>query len=356
VPIVIVTGSCGLIGSQTARFFCEKGFDVIGIDNNMRQTFFGKGGSILKTRDMLVKDLPRYRQAWFDIRDQNKINSLFKKYKSSIQLVVHTAAQPSHDWAASAPLVDFDINARSTVGILEALRRHCPRAVFILTSTNKVYGDRPNDLPFEESESRYDLSKRHAYYKGINETMPVDQCMHSLMGVSKLSADMMTQEYGKYFGLKTGVFRLGCVSGPAQSGVKMHGFLSYMVQCCISKRTYVINGYQGKQVRDTIHAYDLVSAFYQFYKKPRQGEVYNIGGGRFAHVSIREARALCEKVSGDKMSCHYAAVPRQGDHIWWISDVSKFKEQYPAWKHTYTLEDSVREIYAAWKERMKRKK
>jgi CDP-paratose 2-epimerase len=355
VPMVIVTGSCGLIGSQTAGFFCEKGFDCIGIDNNMRRSFFGSEGSILKNRNMLQKGLPRYRHLWFDIRDQARINSVFKKYRSSIQLVVHAAAQPSHDWAASAPLVDFDINARSTISILEALRKNCPRAVFILTSTNKVYGDRPNNLNFVELKSRYELPRKHEYYKGINETMPVDRCMHSLMGASKLAADLMAQEYGKYFGLKTGIFRLGCVSGPAQSGVKMHGFLSYMVQCCILKRPYVIYGYQGKQVRDAIHSYDLANAFYQFYKKPLPGEVYNMGGGRGSCVSVREAITLCERVSGEEMNFRYAPAPRRGDHKWWISDVSKFKAQYPEWKYTYTLLESLREIYAFQRARMKAK-
>jgi len=347
VSIVIVTGSCGLIGSQTAGFFCEKGFDVVGIDNNMRQAFFGRDASILKNRYMLQKAHPRYRHLWIDVRDQEKTESAFKKFRNSIRLVVHTAAQPSHDWASSAPLVDFDINARSTIAILEALRKNCPRAVFILTSTNKVYGDRPNQLPLVERATRYDLPKTHACYKGINETMPVDQCTHSLMGASKLSADIITQEYGKYFGFKTGIFRLGCVSGPAHTGVKIHGFLSYLIQCCVLKRPYVIYGYRGKQLRDVIHSYDVSSAFYRFYKKPSSGEVYNLGGGRRACLSVLEAISLCEKISGEKMICRYDPLPRRGDHKWWISDTSKFQAQYPEWKYKYVLEEAVRQIFAA---------
>jgi len=349
-PVVIVTGSCGLIGSETVSFFAEKGFDVAGIDNNMRKYFFGKDGSVLWNQKRLQKKFKNYKHNAIDIRNEAEVNALFKKYKDNVALVVHAAAQPSHDWAAREPLTDFGVNATGTLVILEALRKFAPTAAFILTSTNKVYGDRPNTLPLMELDKRYDLPKDHAYYKGIDESMSIDNCLHSVFGASKVAGDVMAQEYGKYFGLKTGVFRGGCLTGPAHSGAELHGFLAYLVKCVISGRKYKIYGYKGKQVRDNIHSFDLVSAFYQFFKAPRCGEVYNIGGGRFANVSMLEAIDICQKISGKMLSYEYDPANRIGDHIWWISDVSKFKSHYPAWEYKYNIEDTIKEIYAAQKE------
>ncbi|MDD4954250.1 MAG: NAD-dependent epimerase/dehydratase family protein [Candidatus Omnitrophica bacterium] len=331
--VVIVTGSCGLIGSETVSFFCEKGFDVIGIDNNMRRVFFGRDGDVTWNKLRLLKQYKNFKNYSVDIRDHHKIGRIFKKIGKDIALVVHTAAQPSHDWAASDPRMDFTVNANGTLTLLESTRNYCPQAVFIFTSTNKVYGDRPNYLGLVELETRYELPKEHNYYKGIDESMSIDSCLHSVFGASKVAADILTQEYGKYFGIKTGTFRGGCLTGPAHSGAELHGFLSYLVKCAITGRTYKIYGYKGKQVRDNIHSFDLVNAFYHFFQKPRPGEVYNIGGGRFANVSMLEAIQICEKTSGKKMNYQYQDKNRIGDHIWWVSDVSKFRSHYPAWDY-----------------------
>lgn len=343
--VAIITGSCGLVGSEAVSFFCEKGFEVVGIDNNMRKAFFGEDGSILWNRKRLEKKYKNYKHYSIDIRDENGITRLFKKFRKDISLIIHTAAQPSHDWATGDPKTDFGINATATLILLEAFRQYCPEAVFIFTSTNKVYGDRPNYLPLIELEKRYELAPDHKYYNGIDESMSIDGCLHSLFGASKVSADILTQEYGKYFGLKTATFRGGCFSGPAHSGAQLHGFLSYLVKCCLTKRKYAIFGYKGKQVRDNIHSYDLVNAFYHFFKQPRCGEVYNIGGGRFANVSILEAIDICEKITQDRLDYEYFEKNRIGDHIWWISDVLKFKSHYPGWDYKYKIEDTIRQIY-----------
>ncbi len=348
--VVIVTGSCGLIGSESVSFFCEKGLAVVGIDNNLRKSFFGSDGSVLWNKKRLEKKYKNFTNYSIDIRDQAKVEKLFKKFGRDIALIIHTAAQPSHDWAAKAPMTDFSVNATGTLILLEAMRKFSPQAVFIFTSTNKVYGDRPNFLPLIELEKRYELPKEHRYYKGIDESMSIDQCLHSLFGVSKASADLLVQEYGKYFGLKTGVFRGGCLTGPAHSGAELHGFLSYFVKCCITGRTYKIFGYKGKQVRDNIHSYDLVNAFDHFFQKPRVGEVYNIGGSRFASISILEAIDLCEKISGKKFNYEYVEQNRIGDHIWYISDVSKFQSHYPKWNYKFGIEETIRQIYQAQKE------
>jgi len=347
--VVLVTGSCGLVGSEAVSFFAQKGFDVVGIDNNMRKRFFGEDGSIAWNKKRLLKQFKNYRHEDLDIRDEAKINRLFKKLGKDIALVIHAAAQPSHDWAAKEPMTDFTVNALGTMVLLEALRKNSSQAVFIFTSTNKVYGDRPNYLPLVELSTRYELPKEHQYYKGIDETMSIDDCLHSLFGASKAAADILTQEYGKYFGLKTGTFRGGCLTGPAHSGAELHGFLAYLVKCLITKRKYKIFGYKGKQVRDNIHSYDLVNAFYHFFKAPRPGEVYNIGGARFANVSILEAIKICEEISGKKLEYEYVDKNRIGDHIWWISDVSKFQSHYPEWQFKYNIEDTIREIYETQK-------
>ncbi|TAM37206.1 NAD-dependent epimerase/dehydratase family protein [bacterium] len=345
--VVIVTGSCGLIGSETVSFFAEKGFDVVGIDNNMRQSFFGADGSILWNKKRLQKLYKNYRHYAIDIRDERKIGSLFKKYGKDIVLIVHAAAQPSHDWAAKDPKVDFGVNAQGTLVMLEALRNFSPQAVFIFTSTNKVYGDTPNRLPLIEKEKRFELPGDHKYYKGIDESMSIDNCLHSVFGASKVAADIMAQEYGKYFHLKTGVFRGGCLTGPAHSGAELHGFLSYLVKCAVSGRKYKIFGYKGKQVRDNIHSFDLVNAFYHFFQDPHCGEAYNMGGGRFANVSVLEAIEMCEKLTGNKFNYEYIDTNRVGDHIWWISDVSKFKADYPDWQYKYGIEETMKQIYEA---------
>lgn len=345
--VVIITGSCGLIGSEAVNFFSEKGFDVVGIDNNMRRKFFGADGNTLWNRARLRKLHKSYRHYSADIRDAVAVRRIFKEYAKDTVGVIHAAAQPSHDWAARDPMTDFSINAVSTLVLLEAFRKYSPSSVFIFTSTNKVYGDRPNSLPLVELAKRFELAEEHLYYKGIDETMSIDFCLHSLFGVSKASADLLVQEYGRYFGLKTGVFRGGCLTGPQHSGAQLHGFLSYLVKCCLTGRTYTIYGYKGKQVRDNIHAYDLVNAFYEFFKNPRCGEVYNIGGGRFANISMLEAIDICQSLSGRKMKYEYVAKNRIGDHIWWISDVSKFRAHYPAWGYTYSIEDTIQEIIGA---------
>lgn len=344
-PVVIVTGSCGLVGSETVSFFCSKGFDVIGIDNNLRKKFFGQDGSILWNKNRLKRTHKNYTHYSLDIRDSARVNNLFKRYNTDIVLIIHTAAQPSHDWAVREPITDWTVNASGTVVLLEAFRKYGKQAVFIFTSTNKVYGDRPNSLPLIELEKRYDIAEDHPYYQGIDENMSIDNCLHSLFGASKLSADIMTQEYGRYFGLKTAVFRGGCLTGPCHSGAELHGFLSYLVRCCILKRKYIIYGYKGKQVRDNIHSYDLVNAFYHFFNNPRCGEVYNIGGGRFSNCSVLEAIELCREITRTKLDYEYSEVNRIGDHIWWLSDVSKFKSHYPKWDYKYNLRDIIREIY-----------
>ncbi len=347
--VVLVTGSCGLIGSETVSFFAEKGFDVVGIDNNMRKYFFGKDGSILWNLKRLKLSHKNYRHYSIDIRSEGQINKIFKKFNKDIALIVHAAAQPSHDWAAREPLTDFGVNAQGTIALLEAYRKLSSNAVFIFTSTNKVYGDRPNFLPLVELEKRYELPKDHQYYKGIDETMSIDSCLHSVFGASKVAADIMVQEYGRYFGLKTAIFRGGCLTGPAHSGAELHGFLSYFVKCAVTGRKYIIYGYKGKQVRDNIHSYDLVNAFYHFFNAPRCGEVYNIGGGRFANISILEAIDFCEKLTGKKINYEYIPRNRIGDHIWWISDVSKFKSHYPQWEYKFGIEETITQIYEAQK-------
>jgi len=343
--VVIVTGSCGLIGSETVSFFAEKGFDVVGIDNNMRKLFFGDDGSVAWNKKRLKKNYKNYSHYDIDIRDERRVNNLFKGFSKNIVLVVHAAAQPSHDWAARSPKTDFSVNANGTLNLLEAARNYSSEAAFIFTSTNKVYGDRPNSLPFIELEKRYELAENHPYYRGVGESMSIDNCLHSVFGASKVAADIMVQEYGKYFQLKTGVFRGGCLTGPAHSGAELHGFLSYLVKCALTKRKYKIFGYKGKQVRDNIHSFDLVNAFYHFFQNPHPGEVYNIGGGRFANVSVLEAIEMCEKLTGDKFEYEYIDSNRVGDHIWWISDVAKFKAHYPLWEYKFGIEETIKQIY-----------
>jgi len=344
--IILVTGSAGLIGSESVRFFCDRGYTVVGIDNNMRQFFFGEDASTDWNRDQLLHDYgEKYFHHEVDIRDQEAITNIFKTYNKDIDLIIHTAAQPSHDWAAREPYTDFTINANGTLVLLENTRQICPEATFIFCSTNKVYGDNPNYLPLFEQELRWEIEETHPYWKGIDETMSIDNCKHSLFGASKVAADILVQEYGCYFGMRTATFRGGCLTGPNHSGTELHGFLSYLMKCTLSGTRYTIYGYKGKQVRDNIHSYDLVNAFYQFYQAPRIGEVYNIGGGRFSNCSILEAIQVCERIADRKLNWSYVESNRIGDHIWWISDLRKFKTHYPEWNLTYGIQDILEEIF-----------
>jgi len=350
VAVAVVTGSAGLIGSEAVRLFCEKGFDVVGIDNNFRQRFFGEEASTTWNRKRLEASFKTYRHYDADIRDHEAIGRIYRRYGKDVSVVIHCAAQPSHDWAASDPGTDFTVNANGTLVMLENFRQYCPDAVFLFTSTNKVYGDTPNRLPLIEQETRWEIDPSHPYADGIDETMSLDQTTHSLFGVSKVAADLLTQEYGRYFGLHTGVFRGGCLTGPAHSGTRLHGFLSYLMRCCITGKKYCIYGYKGKQVRDNIHAADLVAAFWQFVQKPRIGEAYNMGGGRRSNCSMLEAIRMCEEITGRQLDATYQDANRAGDHIWWISGLKKFESHYPDWKMTYTVPTILAEIYAVQKE------
>jgi CDP-paratose 2-epimerase len=349
---IIITGSAGLIGSETAKFFCEKNYQVIGIDNDMRKYFFGEEASTKWTLKEIESSYNNFQNENVDIRDFEALKRIFNKFGKDIVLVVHTAAQPSHDWAAKEPFTDFTINANGTLNLLEATRLYCPEAAFVFTSTNKVYGDTPNFLPLDELETRWEISETHNYYKnGIDESMSIDNCKHSIFGASKVAADVMVQEYGKYFGMKTGVLRGGCLTGPNHSGAELHGFLAYLMKCAVTKREYKIFGYKGKQVRDNIHSFDLVNAIYCFFLNPRTGEAYNMGGSRFSNCSMLEAIKMCEDISGNKMVTTYLETNRIGDHIWWISDVSKFKNHFPRWDYTKNITDILSEIFSFNKNR-----
>jgi CDP-paratose 2-epimerase len=351
--IAIITGSAGLIGAEAVRFFAEKGFKVIGIDNNMRKEFFGDEASTDWQRKQLEEQIPNYKHYSVDIRDTDAIFKIFNEYASDIKLIVHSAAQPSHDWAAKDPFKDFTVNANGTLVMLEATRKYSPNAVFIFTSTNKVYGDTPNYLPLIELEKRWEISDTHAFYKyGIDESMSIDNTKHSLFGASKVAADVVVQEYGKYFGMKTGIFRGGCLTGPGHSGTALHGFLAYLMKCAITGKEYNIFGYKGKQVRDNIHSYDLVNMFWHFYLKPRQGEVYNAGGSRHSNCSMAEAIDICEKLTGKKMNVKYEEANRIGDHIWYISDVRKFQNHFPDWSYKFNLDDILSQIHDALSKRV----
>jgi CDP-paratose 2-epimerase len=350
--VAVISGSAGLIGSEAAKYFAAKGMQVVGIDNDMRAELFGPEAS---TR-WLSADLQQalgsaYEHHSLDIRDSAGIASLFERYGTAIELVIHAAAQPSHDWAARDPQADFTINANGTLNLLEATRQHAPDAVFIFTSTNKVYGDAPNRLPLVELPDRWELASDHPWQAGIPEALSIDQTLHSLFGASKVAADVMVQEYGRYFGLRTGIFRGGCLTGPNHSGTQLHGFLAYLMKCTVIGRPYRVFGYRGKQVRDNIHSFDLIRAFEEFFQAPRVGEVYNIGGGRFSHCSMREAIQLCQEIAGRELVHEYVEENRIGDHIWYVSDLTKFRAHYPNWKLTYDIPAILREIHTATVER-----
>jgi CDP-paratose 2-epimerase len=350
--IALITGSAGLIGSEAVSFFSDKFDLIIGIDNDMRQYFFGAEASTLWNQNRLKVEFQNYIHQPADIREVSQLEPVFQKYGADIKLVLHTAAQPSHDWAAKEPFTDFTVNANGTLNMLEMTRQHCPEAVFIFTSTNKVYGDNPNYLPLIETETRFEIDASHPYFEnGIDEKHSIDHTKHSLFGASKVAADILVQEYGRYFGMKTGVFRGGCLTGPNHSGTQLHGFLSYLMKCAITGQHYTIFGYKGKQVRDNIHSYDLVNMFWHFYQNPRAGEVYNAGGGRFANCSMIEAIGICEEITGNKLSHSYSETNRVGDHIWYISDLSKFKSHYPTWNWTFGLHETLVQIHDGVKSR-----
>ena len=341
---VLVTGSAGLIGSETAAFYAQRGHLVVGIDNDMRRTFFGDEASTRWKRDALVHDYVQYQHYDVDIRNRPAVERIFQEYGSAIDLVVHAAAQPSHDWAARDPHVDFTVNANGTLTLLEATRQFSPNAVFVFASTNKVYGDRPNDLPLVEEELRWEIDPSHRFRDGIDESMSLDATRHSLFGASKAAADLLVQEYGRYFGMRTACFRGGCLTGPNHSGTQLHGFLSYLMRCVVEGTPYTVFGYKGKQVRDNIHSHDYVRAVDCFYRAPRPGAVYNVGGGRFCSCSVLEAIRLCEDVAGKRLDWRYTDTARSGDHIWWISGMGAFHAEFPAWQQQYDLRATLEQI------------
>lgn len=344
--VALITGSLGLVGSESVRVFTDAGFDVVGIDNDMRRAFFGNAASTAWMQARLEQRFPSYRHLSLDIRDREAIERLVADLGASLAVVVHAAAQPSHDWAALDPHTDFSVNATGTLVLLESVRRFAPQATFIFTSTNKVYGDTPNLLPLEEQETRWEIAPSHQFAAGIDESMSIDATQHSLFGASKTAADLLVQEYGRYFGLATVCFRAGCLTGPQHAGAVQHGFLAYLVKCAVTGTPYTVIGHLGKQVRDNLHCADLAAAFLEFHMAPRSGEVYNIGGGRLSNCSVLEAIALCERATGRPMARSYEPQARRGDHIWYVTDARKFEQHYPAWRIRHTLEDVVDGILA----------
>jgi len=348
----IVTGSSGLIGSETTRFLHAQGLDVVGLDNDMRRYFFGDDASTSWNTAQLKRELTRFAHIPTDIRDRDAVTKVFQRYGTDIVTVIHTAAQPSHDWAAREPFTDFTVNANGTLVMLEATRQHCPDASFIFTSTNKVYGDTPNRLPLVEQESRWEVDASHPYAEhGIDENMSIDSSKHSLFGASKVAADVLVQEYGRYFGLKTASFRGGCLTGTAHSGAELHGFLAYLAKCTVTGRPYTVFGYKGKQVRDNIHSSDLVRAFWHYHLAPKPAAVYNIGGSRHSNCSVLEAIQIAQELSGRELTYSLSDQERSGDHIWWISDVRRFQRDYPDWRFEYDLRTIMREIVEAVEDR-----
>jgi CDP-paratose 2-epimerase len=344
-PVAIVSGSGGLIGSESVKHLVELGFDVVGLENDMRARFFGPEASTARTTQSLVERLETFTSLDVDIRDADAVMKVVRKHAPDLELIVHTAAQPSHDWAASDAQTDFTVNANGTLNLLEAARHHKPEATFVFTSTNKVYGDRPNFLPLIETETRLELPGDHAYYGGIPTSMSIDRCMHSLFGASKVAADMMVQEYGRYFDMPTVAFRGGCLTGPSHAGAQLHGFLSYLMKCTVTGRKYTIFGYDGKQVRDNIHSADVFKAFWLFHRDPRPAAVYNLGGGRASNVSMLEAIAKCERISGQALNYELSDQARMGDHRWWVSDLGEFQRDYPAFELEYGIDEVLQEIF-----------
>ena len=351
--LAIITGSAGLVGSEAARFFCERGWDVVGLDNDMRAWFFGAEASTEANRIRLEAELPGYRHLALDIRDAAGVDGVFAGLAGAVGAIIHAAAQPSHDWAARDPQTDFGVNAVGTLNLLEAARRHAPEAPFVFVSTNKVYGDAPNRLPLIEEASRFVVDPAHPFAaRGIDETMSIDQTLHSVFGASKAAADIMVQEYGRYFGMPTVCFRGGCLTGPAHAGAELHGFLAYLVRACAEGRPYRVFGHKAKQVRDNLHARDLVEAFWHYVAAPRPGEVYNIGGGIWSNCSMLEAIEMTERAVGRALDWHYEDEARIGDHIWWVSDVAKFRGHYPGWRVERDVPAIIAEIADALHERV----
>ncbi len=353
--VALITGSAGLVGSEAVEFFARQGLDVVGIDNDMRREFFGADATTQPNLERLRRTVPNYTHHSTDIRDQAAMFSIFERLGRNISLVIHTAAQPSHDWAAREPLTDFTVNANGTLVLLEATRRFAPDAAFVFTSTNKVYGDRPNSLPLVEYETRWVVDPSHPWSRGIPEEMAIDQTLHSVFGASKVAADVLVQEYGRYFGMRTSCFRGGCLTGPNHSGAELHGFLSYLVKCALTGTPYTVFGYKGKQVRDNIHSADLIRAFDAFFRSPGSGEVYNMGGGPESNCSMLEAIQMAQEATGQELRWTYSDQSRVGDHIWWVSDLGKFKRHYPGWALRYTVPAIIAEIAEAGRERWRRR-
>ena len=345
---VLITGSNGLVGSESAIFFIKKGFKIIGIDNNLRQSFFGKEASTLWIRNKLLSKYKNYHHFNNDIRNKLFLKKIFKKFSKKIKLIIHCAAQPSHDFAKDNAELDFSVNAVGTLNLLELTRAFCKKIPFIHMSTNKVYGDNPNKIKLIEKKYRWELKKNNKLYNGIDEGFSIDNCTHSFFGVSKTYADLLVQEYGKNYGLNTVCFRAGCITGPNHSGAQLHGFLSYLVKQCIVKRKYSIIGYKGKQVRDNIHSFDLVNCFWEFYKNPKKGKIYNIGGGRISNCSIIEAIKFVEKIKNIKVKKNYIHKNRIGDHVWYISSNKKFKKDYPNWKQKYNTNKILKQLISKY--------
>ena len=353
--VAVITGSSGLIGSEAALHFAAIGLDVVGVDNDMRQVFFGPEASTDWNRARLERELgASYTHRSIDVRDRNAVFELFRELGSTVELVIHAAAQPSHDWAAREPLVDFDINAVGTLNVLEAFHQFSPDAVLIFTSTNKVYGDRPNTLPLIELETRWEIDPGHTYVNGIREDMSIDASLHSIFGASKVAADILVQEFGRYYGLRTACFRGGTLTGPHHSAAELHGFLAYVMRCTMTGTRYKVYGYKGKQVRDAIHSHDLIRAFDEVYRAPRVAEVYNIGGGRFSNASVLEAIDLAQEIVGEELEWSYVDENRIGDHIWWIGDNAHFESHYPNWRLEYDVRHILEEIRDANAERWQR--
>jgi CDP-paratose 2-epimerase len=343
--VVIVTGSSGLVGAESVKRFHEEGLDIIGIDNDLRSLLFGSAASTKSQVEVQMRAYERFTPLDIDIRDEKALTEVFTKFGKEISGIIHCAAQPSHDWAATNPKLDFEVNAVGTLNLLELTRKHCPEAAFIFMSTNKVYGDAPNAIPYVEFDTRYELSEESPFSKdGINESLTIDNSLHSLFGVSKASADLLVQEYGRYFGLKTVAFRGGCLTGPLHQGAEMHGFLSYLVKCVVHRLPYTVFGYEGKQVRDNIHSRDLVEAFWQFFKEPKNGEVYNIGGSRFSNISMLEAILKIEEIAGNQLNYTISKENRKGDHRWYVSDISKFKSDYTNWNLKIDMSQMLAEM------------
>ena len=342
--IVLITGSNGLVGSESVNFFSKKGFEVVGIDNNIRKFFFGNVASTIWLKNSLIKQNKKYKHFSIDIRNYTALEKIFKKFKKNISLIIHCAAQPSHDYGKNHPIIDFNVNASGTLNLLDLTKKYCDNSPFIFMSTNKVYGDNPNKLKLIEKKNRWELDADHKYFKGIDENFSIDNCTHSFFGVSKTYADLIVQEYGKNVGLKTVCFRGGCITGPNHSGAKLHGFLSFLVKQTLSEKRYTIIGYKGKQVRDNLHSSDLINCFWEFYKKPKNGVVYNIGGGRYSNCSIVEAIDKIENLTKTKIKIQFLKENRVGDHIWYISNNKKFKKDYPNWKQKYNTDKIIREL------------